>query len=379
MRILYTTYAKGVPMSVSRKPKRLVQILILLLIGAATIVVLMIGRRDTSVPAEVRPAPVRVEKVQRTEIRKTITLSGMVDAAKSIVVSPKVSGTLVSVSVNVGDRLREGEQIGLVDPEPYRIALEQARIAMDYAKRDLERTEHLYESNSIGSQALDAARAQSEAATAQYDMARLNYDNTHITAPVSGTVVHRSANPGSLVSPGTPIVTIDSSGEPLVVVQVPERYASRFIQERKPEVSISIPSAEVKDSPAMVRSVSLFIKPEARSFEVLCSVQRKQPSILPGMYAAVTFIIEERRAVPTLPIEALVDDSVVWILDRQSMTAQRIDITSEDGTAPFSDGLRFVVPEVLSEAEFIVEGQRFLNDGAVVTELIGTQAERTNR
>lgn len=366
-------------MSVSRKPKRLVQVLILLLIGAATIVVLMIGRRDTSVPAEVRAAPVRVEKVQRTEIRKTITLSGMVDAAKSIVVSPKVSGTLVSVSVNVGDRLREGEQIGLVDPEPYRIALEQARIAMDYAKRDLERTEHLYESNSIGSQAFDAARAQSEAATAQYDMARLNYDNAHITAPVSGTVVHRSANPGSLVSPGTPIVTIDSSGEPLVVVQVPERYASRFIQERKPEVSISIPSAEVKDSPAMVRSVSLFIKPEARSFEVLCSVQRKQPSILPGMYAAVTFIIEERRAVPTLPIEALVDDSVVWILDRQSMTAQRIDITSEDGTASFSDGLRFVVPEVLSEAEFIVEGQRFLNDGAVVTELIGTQAERTNR
>jgi hypothetical protein len=80
------------------------------------------------------------------------------------------------------------------------------------------------------------------------------------------------------------------------------------------------------------------------------------------MSVNISFILEERKDVMTLPLTALTSDSVLWILDRETMTGHPVKIEP-----PFVDGDRFEVPShFFEETEFIVDGQNFLREGVRV-------------
>lgn len=315
---------------------------------------------EGSAPA---PVPVRVEGARVEDLKRTLSLNGWVDATDTVSVVPKVSGTLVSLSADVGDAVSAGQVLGVVDPEPYRLALEQARISKDAAKAELDRAAALYESGSAGKQAYDQAKAKSESADAQYDLADLNYRNTRIVAPVGGTVVKRVSVRGAPVSPGTPVVAIDASRTPLVVVQVPERYIVPFLRGEVREASVSSPGAGLSALAAAITRVAPYVKSENRSFEVTCAVTAPGGAgvLVPGMFVELRFTLQERDAVPTLPDSALVGDTRLWMLDRATMTASSVAVAD-----PFGDGKRFEVPAEYADREFLVQGQNFLTEGAAV-------------
>lgn len=334
---------------------------VIALIALAAAAVWFVKHRGTEAQAVAMAVPVRTERPARGDLEKTLTLNSWIDAEGTVTIVPKVSGSLVSLRADVGQSVQAGQILAEVDPEPYRIALEQARIAREAARNEYERAAKLAEAGSVSRQAYEQARSQKEAAEAQYDSANLNFGNTRVKAPVAGKIVQRSASEGSLVSPSVPLLTMTSSGEPLVVARVPEQYARPFMRGEVTAGTVSVPSAGIDGINATVRHIAPYIRSDSRTFEVTCALSGDTRALLPGMYVRVSFVLDSRENVLTLPVSALAGESAVWVLDRASMTGRPVDVG-----APFSDGRRFEAPASLADAECIVEGQLFLREDTKV-------------
>src|SRR5690606_25463144 len=129
-------------------------------------------------------------------------------------VRPRVDGLLESVDFQDGQTVRAGDVLARIDPEPFRIQLDQAlgqqaqhAAQLANARRDLERYERLFKQDSVARQQLDTARAQvlelqGQARTDQaaVDDARRQLGYTRIVAPIDGRLGLRRVDAGNMVS-----------------------------------------------------------------------------------------------------------------------------------------------------------------------------------
>ncbi len=181
---------------------------------------------------------VGVAKATLGDIPITLNALGTVTPAATVNVVPRVSGMLVQVNFKEGQMVRKGQQLALVDPRPFQVALDQARgqqlrdqALLDNARTDLKRYQTLKAQDSIAGQQVDTQASlvrQYEAAVVSdkgaVGAAQLNLSFARITAPVSGRVGLRQVDAGNQIvaNSATPI-TVVAQVDPIdVVFSVPE-------------------------------------------------------------------------------------------------------------------------------------------------------------
>jgi RND family efflux transporter MFP subunit len=164
------------------------------------------------------PPPVPVVRPEQQELVEFDEFTGRFEAFQRTEVRARVSGYLERVAFQEGQRVEKGALLFVIDPRPYRIAVQAAEASLDEARaqRDLARIEAdrartLIRSNAIPQDELDlavqrersaaAAVARSEASLAQ---ARLELEYTEVRAPIAGRVGSRRLDVGNLVSGGAP-------------------------------------------------------------------------------------------------------------------------------------------------------------------------------
>src|SRR5690606_11451952 len=135
---------------------------------------------------------------------------GTVTSSGTVTVRPRVDGLLESVDFQDGQTVRAGDVLARIDPEPFRIQLDQAQgqqaqhaAQLANAQRDLERYERLFKQDSVARQQLDTARAQvlelqGQARTDQaaVDDAKRQLGYTRILAPIDGRLGLRKVDAG---------------------------------------------------------------------------------------------------------------------------------------------------------------------------------------
>jgi RND family efflux transporter MFP subunit len=184
---------------------------------------------DAKQAAPAGPAVTVSQPVQK-EIVEWDEYTGRFGAVDSVEVRARVNGYLNSVNFKAGQTVKKGDLLFVIDPRPFRIALDQAeaqlvqaRTAAGLANKDLERAATLLQSKNVSEQFYDqrlqskqAADAALKAAQANVDNARLNVEFTEVRAPVAGRVSREMVSPGNLVSGGgtgstllTTIVSLD--------------------------------------------------------------------------------------------------------------------------------------------------------------------------
>jgi len=165
---------------------------------------------------------VEVTGVEYGSFRPTIVAMGTVRAEQEIMLSPRVSGEIISMSPSFtpGGFVEEGEVLLQIDPADYEAVLlqrqselrqrsaemELERGRQDLAKRDYEQLKGTisdeYKTLVLRAPQLDTAQAGVEAAQAAVQRAQLDLDRTRIRAPFAAHVLSREAHVGSQVSPG---------------------------------------------------------------------------------------------------------------------------------------------------------------------------------
>lgn len=133
---------------------------------------------------------------------------GRFEASKSVEVRARVGGYVQAVNFRDGQYVKEGDLLFTLDPRPAQAQLDFARAQLALAKADYERAEKLVGETAISQQEFDAAKATFTQAEATAQARELDLEFTKVTAPMSGMVSDRRADPGNLVSGGSAQATV---------------------------------------------------------------------------------------------------------------------------------------------------------------------------
>jgi RND family efflux transporter MFP subunit len=165
-------------------------------------------------------------RAQATDLEQGLSITGTLRAVNSALVKARVAGELQGLSVREGDAVRAGQVIATIDPTEYRARLLQAReqadaarAQVDIARRQYENNQALVDKGFISRTALEssqsslaAAEANHKAALAAVDVAGKTLDDTALRTPIAGVVSQRLAQPGERLSVDARVVEIVDTG-----------------------------------------------------------------------------------------------------------------------------------------------------------------------
>ena len=313
------------------------------------------------------PPAVEIIKPENKDINQSISISGYVEALDMIPVVPFVSGTIMEYPIKSGMQINKGELIAKIDDEPYKQQMLQAKAAYLGYQSTFERVENLYKANAATQQNYDSAKAQRDAAKAQYDLAILQMSYTEVTSPSTGTVLMAPLAKGSIGSTQQPLAIIADLSKQVVRLNVPEKYFDLFNQDKtKISAIIKRPGldgfSEDTLSVAIIDTISPYIQPESKTFQVVFNLTNNLDLFRPGMYVDVIVNYAEYKNIPTLPLEVLKVDGSCYTYNEENQTVQYRSFSTQ-----IRDDKFFMIPSELQNESFVINGQGFVFDGQKVT------------
>lgn len=288
----------------------------------------------------------------------------------------RVAGKIVRRQAELGKHVQAGEVLAQLDPQDYKLAAQaasaQASAALtnrDLALADFKRFKSLKDQNFISGAELERREAAVKAAQAQLDQAQAQLSGqgnqsayTTLVADVSGVVTSIDAEPGQVVSAGTPVVRIAQDGPRDVIFAVPEDKVGRIKVGSTTEVRTWSSETHFQGT---VREVAASADPVTRTFTVKVSLDAKD---MPALGTTVSVIPQalDRSGVQVLklPTSAFRQDgqqSAVWVLDTANMTVklQPVVIATADGNdVVVSSGLQPGMQVVVAGVHVLSPGQK---------------------
>src|SRR5258708_40108316 len=205
------------------------------LLVALGVVILLTAGCSRAAATQKPPAPsVTVAPVEQREIVEWNELTGRTEPVDSVEVRPRVSGYIQEVRFQSGQLVKKGDALFTIDPrwhqaEFNRLEAEaaRARVQLENAKREADRSEQLLASKAISTEEGDArvaryqeAKAALLAAEAARDSAKLDLEYTQVRAPIDGRVSRALLTEGNYVNgvaAGATLLTTIVSVDPIYV------------------------------------------------------------------------------------------------------------------------------------------------------------------
>lgn len=335
---------------------------------------------------------VAVAKVTRADLASDVVLTAEFEPFQEVDVMAKVSGYIRKIDVDIGDRVREGQLLATLEIPEMQDDLNHAQAAIDEATADLatarDELERAQSSQDIAQltysrildvskrepglvpqQEVDEANSRNLVAQAQVSSARSHvaaceqrirgaeaerarvktmFQYSTISAPFSGVITKRYANVGSLIQAGTasqtqamPVVRLSENGLLRLALPVPESDVPLVRIGEQVDVKVS---ALHRTFPGRVARFDDTLDASTRTMKTEVDVPNPKLELVPGMYAEVDLITEQRKNVLSIPVEAIDgsgDSTRVFSVRRSGLvqmipvrlgieTAHRIEVRSGD-------------------------------------------------
>lgn len=263
-------------------------------------------------------ARLRIEPALLETARRELTAPAVVEAVPGLTarIFPPVSGHLVKLSAQLGDRVSKGEVLATINSPDYMSAQSdyaRAKSTLDLTERALHRQKELLD-------AKIAARRDVEQAQNDYDSARSTLlaaegrlraygidpardrpeDPLVLRSPVAGRVIDVAAGIGEFRSDTTaPLMTIADLSTVWLTASVQEKDV-RFVGKGQ-EARATLAAYPGEEVAARVFAVGEILDPDTRATKVRMALPNPDARYRPGMYATVTFLgfPEQRLTVPT--------------------------------------------------------------------------------
>lgn len=282
-------------------------------------------------PAELKPLPVTVAKVETRPVQRSVETVGSLLAWEESQVKAEVSGTLDRLFVDLGDRVKAGQILATLEAREFSLQVEQAeaslrmaretqartRAEQDEAKANAERAEELYRRELISAQERDRWRtqyrvtqalAQSSAADIQrleaaLGVARKKLRDATIRAPIAGAVAKRHVNVGEFVKDGAALFTLVVSDPLKYTGTVPERYAPELRVGQT--LQLTVEAYPGQSFAGQVTRVAPAVDVQTRGLSLEARVPNPEGRLRPGFFAKGAVLTRKDDAVAFVPAEAV--------------------------------------------------------------------------
>jgi RND family efflux transporter MFP subunit len=310
-------------------------------------------------PRTVAAAPETVRDVQlltaeRTNVPDWVEAVGTLQAAQSSQLASQIMGNIVEMRVKEGDRVRRGEVLAVLEDAQPRAALERAVAAQnaaqqeivavdsDYglAKSTLKRYQELYDKKSVSPQEFDEVKARQQAAAARSQLAQAGLAQaqaalaqaqttlayTRVRAPFDGVVTEKRADPGTLASPGMPLLTVEDQRRFRLEASVNE--ADIHLVTLGQTVTVTLDSLPQTQFSGRVAQIVPAADPASRSFVVKIEIPA-DTRLRSGLFGRAHIARGQRQAI-VVPRTAVVERGQlqgVYVLSAdQSLTLRYVTL-----------------------------------------------------
>lgn len=305
--------------------------------------------------AQVRPpVPVVVAEARLTDVPLTTEMVGETAGYREIEVRSRVNGILLERTYVEGQPVTAGQELFLIDPAPYKVALEQAKGALaqeqarfNKARADRDRIIPLFKRQVVSRKDYDdtianyeAAIASRQAAQATVKEAELNLSYTQVTAPIDGMASKSSQSEGSLISTNanSSLLTTITQYNPLYVnFSYSEQDRLNF------ETSVRKGLIEAKDTTNWRTHIRLAdgsvypqagklnfsdnrVDPQTGTIRARAIFDNKEGVLLPGQFVRLTIDLGIRKNAIVVPDRAIVQsqaDRMVMVVDGDDKVVPR--------------------------------------------------------
>ena len=305
--------------------------------------------------------PVRVEAAGLRNFADRVQAIGTVSASESVTITSPVSELVAEVLFQDGAFVKRGDVLVRLESAEESADLEVARADLDQQTRLFDRVQALHEKDMVSQQELDIARSRFETAEARVAAAQARLKDRVITAPFDGVLGIRRISPGTLVSPGSVITTLDDLTAVRIDFTVPESVMAEIaIGQTVEAVGAALPG---KRFVGKVTGIDSRVDPTTRAVAIQARVPNPERLLRTGMLLTVDLACRPRDsvAVPEQALLAYADQQYVFVLkDDQTVSQRRVTLGErESGWVEIADGL--------AEGEtIVVDGAMNLRDGARV-------------
>jgi RND family efflux transporter MFP subunit len=270
--------------------------------------------------------------VALADLESTLQISGNLVPQTRVAVTAKLPGTLSSIRVDIGDRVRAGQVVALLDRREIdaqvdageatvnvaNAGIEAAEAALANAVLERDRAQNLFERGALPKQRLDAADTARRSAAAQRDLARANLAQAEaalrrarevqrdatLTSPIDGVVVERHYDAGSLVGPGDdPVVVVADLRVMKLEAGVSELEAGRLRVGMAARVEAQARPGDIFEG--RVAAIAPEVDARNRHFQIEVRIANPGAQLLSGMYGSAQIPLERADQVVAIPRDAV--------------------------------------------------------------------------
>lgn len=311
-----------------------------------------------------------------TSTHTATAFAGEVRAREESPLSFRVGGKLVERKVDVGEHVRQGQVLAVLDPgdlqaqaRAAQAQLIAAEAELGRARADQVRFDKLAKDQLVSRSTLDAQNAAAEAAQGQVNAARANLEvarnqaaYSQLRAPRDGVIATRNAESGQVVAAGQTVFSLAADGVREIAFALPEGMVAAI----KPGQPVQVEAWSQPDKrwAGRIREISPAADPASRTYAARVSVDAPTGAIELGQSARV-YLAGNNNGSLSVPLAALQrghNRSAVFVIDPKTSTAKLVTIQ----TGPFGEDRVPVKSGLSQDAWVVAAGGHLLRDGQKV-------------
>ena len=323
------------------------------------------------------------------EMHESLDLLGDVQANQEIRVFSKIPDRIVRFAVDMGDPVKKGDLIAVVENSNLQAGVNQMEANLDQANSQLanlenefRRMEELLNENAVSQQQYDGVKTQLEATKAQVrgleealKQTKTQMGDSYIRSPLNGIIGQRFLEEGDMASPQLPVVTVVQMDSVKVMVNVVEKYIAGI----QPGLSALIDVKGLSDTTftGKVTKVSPVVDPMSRMVETEIMIANPGRLLRPGMFAEVRLLLNTKPDAMVLPKYAVMQKTELErdISGQQQIIRKSHVFLIENERAHYTEiqtgieeeGLVEVVSGLNPGDQVVLLGQNNLRDSVLVT------------
>ncbi len=244
--------------------------------------------------------PVSVARVTKRIAENQVEIVGTVQAVERAEISSKITGNIITLPVDLGSKVKEGDLLVELSAEEISAQMQQAKAELERAKRNLAREESLLKKNAATVQTVKSLQDSTRIAEAAYKEAVTMLNYTRITAPFSGIITNKLSNIGDLSIPGTPLLYLEEENNLQILTDIPEAMLLKI--KKNDRLSVFVPSVSLTTE-GIVAEVSPVADPSSRSAPIKLYIAPDN-RLRSGQFARVRLAREQVKTL-TVPISAV--------------------------------------------------------------------------
>ncbi|RKY89565.1 hypothetical protein DRQ09_01150 [candidate division KSB1 bacterium] len=329
------------------------------------VVIFSCSRKDKPEPVDLR-VPVTVERVRKGDIESYVTVTGTLKAIEEASIKAEVGGIIHFIRKDgkpvfiEGRTVKAGELLAELknDEFSYGVRLESKKMAMEFARVELEKTRSLYKNGGATLRDLQNAEKNKVDTELNYKAALLELEKLKIKAPINGILADlKSIAEKDKIPAGMELGKVLNFKK----VKCELNISNDDITKVKTGQKVKITNYSMKEETfyGYVSNISPNIDPVTRTYQVVVIIDNNSNILRPGMFIKADIIVESKKGVVVIPkfvISNRGNRDVVFVINNQRAEIREVETGLEDEE-------NIEVKSGLSEGEMLViRGYETLKD-----------------